>query len=163
MSHFTALNIRCIERLYGEHGLDAIDILRKNAAYLTLPIILSRLKQKQEEWLKCRDEFNKLWAGIYAKNYQKSLDHRSFYFKQRDIKNLGTKGTTNALVAICILIIFYIPRLPCITLVCILKKWHHYFPLPMFSNIITFFRYLCFRGSHIATKEQYICVLWNPL
>lgn len=120
ISRLTALNMRCIERLYGEHGLDTIDILRKNAACLTLPVILSRLKQKQEEWFKCRDEFNKLWAGIYAKNYQKSLDHRSFYFKQRDIKNLGTKGITNALVSIYTLSIFIFLKLSCITFICIL-------------------------------------------
>ncbi|GMH04285.1 hypothetical protein Nepgr_006124 [Nepenthes gracilis] len=89
--HFTALNLRCIERLYGDHGLDVVDILRKNPA-LALPVILTRLKQKQEEWTKCRSDFNKVWAEIYAKNHYKSLDHRSFYFKQQDSKTLGTKS-----------------------------------------------------------------------
>ncbi|GAB4831786.1 hypothetical protein Ancab_005798 [Ancistrocladus abbreviatus] len=89
--HFTALNLRCIERLYGDHGLDVMDILRKNPA-LALPVILTRLKQKQEEWTKCRSDFNKVWAEIYAKNHYKSLDHRSFYFKQQDSKNLSTKS-----------------------------------------------------------------------
>ena len=85
-----ALNLRCIERLYGDHGLDVMDILRKNPS-LALPVILTRLKQKQEEWTKCRSDFNKVWAEIYAKNHYKSLDHRSFYFKQQDSKNLSTK------------------------------------------------------------------------
>ncbi|OMO52741.1 Paired amphipathic helix [Corchorus olitorius] len=89
--HFTALNIRCIERLYGDHGLDVMEILRKNPA-LALPVILTRLKQKQEEWTKCRADFNKVWAEIYAKNHYKSLDHRSFYFKQQDSKNLSAKS-----------------------------------------------------------------------
>ncbi|GMH19034.1 hypothetical protein Nepgr_020875 [Nepenthes gracilis] len=89
--HFTALNLRCIERLYGDHGLDVMDILRKNPS-LALPVILTRLKQKQEEWTKCRFDFNKVWAEIYAKNHYKSLDHRSFYFKQQDSKNLSTKS-----------------------------------------------------------------------
>ncbi|XP_020097203.1 paired amphipathic helix protein Sin3-like 4 [Ananas comosus] len=89
--HFNSLNIRCIERLYGDHGLDVMDILRKNSA-VALPVILTRLKQKQEEWSKCRSDFNKVWAEIYAKNYHKSLDHRSFYFKQQDAKNLSTKA-----------------------------------------------------------------------
>src|SRR4051812_25917905 len=88
-----ALNMRCIERLYGDHGLDVMDVLRKNAS-LALPVILTRLKQKQEEWLRCRADFNKVWAEIYAKNYHKSLDHRSFYFKQQDTKSLSTKGIT---------------------------------------------------------------------
>ncbi|GAV75319.1 PAH domain-containing protein/Sin3_corepress domain-containing protein [Cephalotus follicularis] len=89
--HFTALNLRCIERLYGDHGLDVMDVLRKNAS-LALPVILTRLKQKQEEWARCRADFNKVWAEIYAKNYHKSLDHRSFYFKQQDSKSLSTKA-----------------------------------------------------------------------
>lgn len=86
-----ALNLRCIERLYSDHGLDVLDLLKKNA-YLALPVILTRLKQKQEEWARCRTEFNKVWADIYTKNYHRSLDHRSFYFKQQDSKNLSTKG-----------------------------------------------------------------------
>lgn len=85
-----ALNIRCIERLYGDHGLDVMDILRKSPT-LALPVILTRLKQKQEEWTRCRVDFNKVWADIYAKNHYKSLDHRSFYFKQQDSKNLSSK------------------------------------------------------------------------
>ncbi|PIN18039.1 Histone deacetylase complex, SIN3 component [Handroanthus impetiginosus] len=89
--HLTALNLRCIERLYGEHGLDVTEVLRKNAP-LALPVILTRLKQKQEEWARCRADFNKVWAEIYAKNYHKSLDHRSFYFKQQDTKNLSAKA-----------------------------------------------------------------------
>ncbi|XP_047053944.1 paired amphipathic helix protein Sin3-like 4 [Lolium rigidum] len=89
--HLTPLNLRCIERLYGDHGLDVMDVLRRNAS-VALPVILSRLKQKQEEWSRCRSDFNKVWAEIYAKNYHKSLDHRSFYFKQQDSKSLSVKS-----------------------------------------------------------------------
>ncbi|AQK79686.1 paired amphipathic helix protein Sin3-like 5 isoform X2 [Zea mays] len=89
--HLTSLNMRCIERLYGDHGLDVIDVLRKNVG-VTLPVILTRLKQKQEEWSRCQSDFNKVWAEVYSKNYHKSLDHRSFYFKQQDTKNLNTKA-----------------------------------------------------------------------
>ncbi|CAL0321769.1 unnamed protein product [Lupinus luteus] len=89
--HFTVLNLRSIERLYGDHGLDVIEILRKNPTH-SLPVIITRLKQRQEEWSRCRSDFNKVWAEIYAKNHYKSLDHRSFYFKQQDSKNLSAKS-----------------------------------------------------------------------
>nr|XP_043624994.1 paired amphipathic helix protein Sin3-like 5 [Erigeron canadensis]XP_043624995.1 paired amphipathic helix protein Sin3-like 5 [Erigeron canadensis] len=89
--HFTALQLRCIERLYGDNGLDVMDVLKKNAS-LALPVLLTRLKQKQEEWARCRLDFSKVWADIYAKNYHKSLDHRSFYFKQQDSKSLSAKA-----------------------------------------------------------------------
>lgn len=94
LSLAAALNLRCIERLYGDHGLDVMDILCKNPS-LALPVILTRLKQKQEEWTRCRSDFNKVWAEIYAKNHFKSLDHRSFYFKQQDSKNLSSKCKFN--------------------------------------------------------------------
>ncbi|XP_058068404.1 paired amphipathic helix protein Sin3-like 4 [Magnolia sinica] len=71
---FTAQNLRCMERLYGDHGLDVLNVLPKNMS-AALPVILARLKQKQEELLKCRSDYNKFWAEIYAKNYHKSLDH----------------------------------------------------------------------------------------
>ncbi|KAI7732752.1 hypothetical protein M8C21_025596 [Ambrosia artemisiifolia] len=56
--HFTVLDLRCIECLYGDHGHDVMDILRRNPS-LALPIILTRLKQKQEDWTKCGSDFNK--------------------------------------------------------------------------------------------------------
>ncbi|XP_018446128.1 paired amphipathic helix protein Sin3-like 5 [Raphanus sativus] len=89
--HLSELNLRCIERLYGDNGLDVMELL-KNNCNVALPVILTRLKQKQEEWARCRFDFRKVWADVYAKNHHKSLDHRSFYFKQQDSKNLSTKG-----------------------------------------------------------------------
>ena len=32
------------------------------------------------------------WQRIYDANYHRSLDHRSFYFKQVDKRHLGAKG-----------------------------------------------------------------------
>lgn len=84
------MNLRCIERLYGDNGLDVMDLMKKNL-HSALPVILTRLKQKQEEWARCHSDFQKVWAEVYAKNHHKSLDHRSFYFKQQDAKNLSTK------------------------------------------------------------------------
>ncbi|PRQ29962.1 hypothetical protein RchiOBHm_Chr5g0019491 [Rosa chinensis] len=62
--YFTAL--RCVELLYGDHGLDVMGVLRKKAP-LALPVILTRLKQKQEEWARCRSDFNKIWGDIYMR------------------------------------------------------------------------------------------------
>ena len=89
--YFPAIQLRCIERIYGDHGLDVLELLRKNLT-VALPIVMNRLKQKQDEWLKCRADMNKVWAEVYAKNYHKSLDHRSFHFKQQDKKRLCAKG-----------------------------------------------------------------------
>nr|GEV28200.1 hypothetical protein [Tanacetum cinerariifolium] len=87
----SSIHLRCIGRLYGDHGNDVMDVLKKNAS-LALPLILTRLKHKQEEWMRCRFDTKKVWAEIYAKNYHKSLYHRSFYFKQQDSKSVNAKA-----------------------------------------------------------------------
>ncbi|GLJ48019.1 hypothetical protein SUGI_1014110 [Cryptomeria japonica] len=89
--HLTVLNLRCIEQIYGDHGLELLDLLHGNPSR-ALPVIQKRLQQKKDELSNCKAEFNKVWAGVFAKNYHKSLDHRSFYFKQRDKKSLSTKA-----------------------------------------------------------------------
>jgi len=58
---------------------------------VAVPIILKRLKQKDQEWRKARRDWNKIWREINEKNYHKSLDHQSFYFKQLEKKNLSPK------------------------------------------------------------------------
>ncbi|KAF2571496.1 hypothetical protein F2Q70_00006125 [Brassica cretica] len=89
--HFTALNLKCIERLYGDHGVDVKETIRKDPA-AALPVILTRLKQKQDEWTKCREDLNLVWADVYEKYHYKSLDHRSFSFKKQDSKYLSGKA-----------------------------------------------------------------------
>ncbi|RYR65005.1 hypothetical protein Ahy_A03g011006 isoform A [Arachis hypogaea] len=89
--HFTALNLRLIERLYGDHGLDAMDWLRKDASRF-LPVILNRLRQKHVECVRMSVACKPEWAKVHAANHHKSLDHRSFYFKQQDKKSLSNKA-----------------------------------------------------------------------
>ncbi len=38
-----------------------------------------------------RDEMTRVWRKVYEQNYPRSLDHRSFYFKQQEKKNMLTK------------------------------------------------------------------------
>ncbi|XP_058115481.1 paired amphipathic helix protein Sin3-like 2 isoform X2 [Magnolia sinica] len=60
--HFTVLNLRCIERLYGGHGLHLLDVVLREKPCAALPVILTRLKQKLEECLRRRSDLNKMWA-----------------------------------------------------------------------------------------------------
>jgi hypothetical protein len=48
----------------------------------SLPVILKRLRQKDSEWRKVKLDMKGVWRKINEQNYQRSLDHRSFYFKQ---------------------------------------------------------------------------------
>jgi len=90
------VHLRSVERLYGDHGADVREaLLRAPAA--ALPVVLARLVQKDAEWRRVRDEMKPVWADVYTKNYNKSLDHRSFYFKQTDKKSLSAKGMLSEL------------------------------------------------------------------
>ena len=80
-NELSPFHYRVIERIYGDHGADIVAHLRKNPA-VAVPVILTRVKQKIEEWRKVKEEMNKVWREIYEKNYYRSLDHRSFHFKQ---------------------------------------------------------------------------------
>ena len=53
-----AINLRCNERIYGDHGVDVVDLLRENPT-VALPVVLPRLQQRQDEWSVCRAEMNK--------------------------------------------------------------------------------------------------------
>ncbi|KAI0524065.1 hypothetical protein KFK09_003429 [Dendrobium nobile] len=77
--HLTSRNLNCIERVYGDNGFDVVDALKKNAS-VALPLILDRLKQKQEEWTSYRANFNKLFflrskKSIRRKNEERILSH----------------------------------------------------------------------------------------
>ena len=84
------VHMRAIDRLYGDQGPQMLEHLRR-APGTAAPVILARLEQKDAEWLKVRADMNELWRRVFAQNYHKSLDHRSFYFKQADKKNLLPK------------------------------------------------------------------------
>lgn len=71
-----------------------MELLFKNPA-VAVPIVLARLKQKDSEWVQVRKDMRKDWQKIFDQNFQKSLDHCSFYFKQKDKRQLGSKTMVN--------------------------------------------------------------------
>lgn len=85
-----AFHYRAVHRVYGEGATQMLGLLKQNPA-VALPTILPRLEQKAEEWAETKKEMMAHWQTIFKENYQKSLDHRSFYFKQAEKKNLTPK------------------------------------------------------------------------
>lgn len=75
----------------GEQGPQIVDLLKKNPG-VAIPVVLSRLQQKDSEWRKVKQDMKPLFSKVFQQNYHKSLDHRSFYFKQTDKKALGHKA-----------------------------------------------------------------------
>lgn len=49
------VQLAAITRIYGEHGAEILELLRKNPCK-TIPIILERLRQKDVEWRVVSDE-----------------------------------------------------------------------------------------------------------
>eukprot|EP00605_Chrysophyceae_sp_TOSAG23-4_P002229 GSChrysophyteH1.ASY1.ANO1.2472.1 assembled CDS len=88
--NLSCIHLNSISRLYGEHGAEILELLHKNPAG-TIPIVLKRLKQKDIEWRKARQDLNVKWKETVERNYERSFDHRSFYFKKQDKRFLDMK------------------------------------------------------------------------
>ena len=56
--NLSTVHLNAISRIYGDSGHEILELLRKNPAG-TIPIILKRLKQKDLEWRKARNDLNK--------------------------------------------------------------------------------------------------------
>jgi paired amphipathic helix protein Sin3a len=90
----TTIHQRALRRIYGEKANDIIVGLKKNPV-VAVPVVLRRLKAKEEEWREAQKGFNKQWREQNEKYYLKSLDHQGINFKQNDIKALRSKSLFN--------------------------------------------------------------------
>ncbi|XP_041355634.1 paired amphipathic helix protein Sin3a-like isoform X2 [Gigantopelta aegis] len=93
------LHRKAIQRIYGDKAPDIIDGLRKNPV-VAVPLVLRRLKAKEEEWREAQRGFNKIWREQNEKYYLKSLDHQGINFKQNDIKSIRSKALLNEIETI---------------------------------------------------------------
>ena len=101
---FTIVHTNAICRIYGDHGQEILHLLKKNPTK-TIPVVYKRLVQKDREFRAARNHLNKRWKELAEHNYQRSLDHRSFYFRQSDKKLTGTRALISELlhkVKVCI-------------------------------------------------------------
>lgn len=93
------IHLKAISRVYGNSGSEVLELLRKNPAG-AIPVVLGRLKEKALEWGRALKDLNKQWKSVLEKNYQKSLDHRSYYFKQTERKAIMSKTLLQEIKAI---------------------------------------------------------------
>ncbi|KAJ3114140.1 Transcriptional regulatory protein sin3 [Phlyctochytrium bullatum] len=88
----TTIYQRVIKKIYDkDKGQEVIDALHNSPA-TAVPVVLKRLKQKDEEWKRAQRDWNKVWREIDAKNYYKALDHKGITFKASDKKSMSTKA-----------------------------------------------------------------------
>lgn len=90
-----AIHHRVVKKIYGrEAGMDVIQAMQDTPAF-AIPVVLVRLKQKEEEWKRGQREWHKVWREVDARNYAKSLDHQCISFKAADKKALTSKAFVN--------------------------------------------------------------------
>ncbi|KAG0224512.1 Transcriptional regulatory protein sin3 [Actinomortierella wolfii] len=91
---------RIIKKIYDkDRGQEVIDALHNNPA-IAVPVVLKRLKQKDEEWKKAQREWNKVWREVDAKNFYKALDHQGLTFKVTDKRMITAKSLVAEIEAI---------------------------------------------------------------
>lgn len=88
------LHQRALKRIYGDKAPDIIEGLKRNPG-VAVPVVLKRLKLKEEEWREAQKGFNKIWREQNEKYYLKSLDYQGINFKQNDAKMLRSKHLIN--------------------------------------------------------------------
>ena len=89
---FTKLRLKPIFSIYSEHAPKIIEMLKINPIK-SLPVVISRIKSKIDNWKKTtKSESEKLWKETIERNFFKSLDHRSFYFKQHEKRMMNPKS-----------------------------------------------------------------------
>ncbi|KAJ3159591.1 Transcriptional regulatory protein sin3 [Geranomyces michiganensis] len=91
---------RVIKKVYDkERGAEILDALHHNPG-AAIPVVLKRLKQKDEEWKRAQRDWNKVWREIDTKNYYKALDHQGIHFKATDKKIMSAKSLIQEIEAI---------------------------------------------------------------
>lgn len=90
---------KAIRKVYGDKAEDMVAGLRRSPA-VALPVVLARLKQKDEEWRRMQRDWNKVWRDIHLKNHYKALDHQGLEFKAADRRNFALKSLTGEMEAL---------------------------------------------------------------
>ncbi|KAI0088979.1 hypothetical protein BDY19DRAFT_947034 [Irpex rosettiformis] len=94
-----SIHLRVIKKVYGkEAGMEVFQAMQE-VPIVAIPLVLTRLKQKHEEWKRAQREWNKVWKEVDARNYYKSLDHQGITFKATDKKTIAPKTFINQIEA----------------------------------------------------------------
>lgn len=100
LGHTSTIYAKVLKKIYGEPRYhEVVDALMETPA-TSVPIVLKRMKQKDEEWRRAHREWNKVWRDTEQKVFYKSLDHRGLTFKQTDKKNLTTRQLISEIITV---------------------------------------------------------------
>ncbi|PCH44684.1 hypothetical protein WOLCODRAFT_123950 [Wolfiporia cocos MD-104 SS10] len=94
-----SVHLRVLKKIYGRDAGQEVYQAMQEVPALAIPVVLSRLKTKQEEWKRAQREWNKVWREVDARNYHRSLDHQGITFKAADKKAITAKFFVNQIEA----------------------------------------------------------------
>ncbi|EJD54420.1 hypothetical protein AURDEDRAFT_110072 [Auricularia subglabra TFB-10046 SS5] len=94
-----SIHLRILKKVYGRDAGMEVALALQETPGIAIPVVLPRLKQKDEEWRRARREWNKVWREIDIRNFYKSLDHQGITFKQNDKKTITAKQLVHQIEA----------------------------------------------------------------
>ncbi|KAI9163154.1 Transcriptional regulatory protein SIN3 [Paramyrothecium foliicola] len=86
----TSIFKRICKKIYGERGIDVVNDMYSHP-FDVVPVLLARMKQKDEEWRFSQREWEKVWHAQTENMHLKSLDHMGILVKSTDKRNLTAK------------------------------------------------------------------------
>lgn len=86
----TSIFKRICKKIYGDKGIDVVNDMYTHP-FDVVPVLLARMKQKDEEWRFSQREWEKVWHAQTDNMYLKSLDHMGILVKNNDKRNLTAK------------------------------------------------------------------------
>ncbi|KAI0931347.1 hypothetical protein AcW2_000258 [Taiwanofungus camphoratus] len=91
---------RIIKKVYGrDAGLEVLKALQECPS-VAVPVVVSRLKQKYEEWRRSKREWSRTWREVDNKNFYKAFDHQGIVFKANDKKSITAKHLVQEIEAV---------------------------------------------------------------
>ncbi|KAL1683779.1 hypothetical protein EV122DRAFT_257431 [Schizophyllum commune] len=82
---------RIIKKVYGRDSGQEILVSMQETPAVAIPVVLARLKQKDEEWRRLQREYARTWKAVDSANFYRSIDHMGPAFKNNDKKNITQK------------------------------------------------------------------------
>ncbi len=87
----TSIRLKPVYEIYGEVAEGMMENL-VSQPLRAAPLMLKRLGNYRNGYLQQKKRQEEIWRECCEKNFYKSLDHKSFYFRQSEKKNTNTKG-----------------------------------------------------------------------
>lgn len=79
---------KAIRKVYGDRTEEVLKGLAERP-HLAVPVILKRLKAKDEEWRRVQRDWNRVWRDVHLRNYYKALDHQGLEIRNADKRSIN--------------------------------------------------------------------------